>query len=191
MKKLLAAFLVINLVFSSFSTVYASVDSNKGEVRNKAQVTFKQRKYLNVSLADTKHFKVSSYQQFYSALDSAIKNVDSSIFITMENGYLQDDIGGFGKVLEKISDFAGVGSFVDSYTYSSSSTGLSGYLVEINYARNIEDVRAKTKEVNNEVDRIVSNITSSKAGDYNNIKAIHDYIVNNTRYDIDRINNLP
>ncbi len=42
------------------------------------------------------------------------------------------------------------------------------------------------KVINNYVDKVIKELYSEDKNDYENLKAIHDYIINNTKYDIER-----
>ncbi|MBE6157089.1 MAG: hypothetical protein E7161_05065 [Firmicutes bacterium] len=48
---------------------------------------------------------------------------------------------------------------------------------------------AEIKEINDYVDNVIKNLYKEKDDDFENLKRIHDYIINNTKYDIARNDN--
>lgn len=54
--------------------------------------------------------------------------------------------------------------------------------VTINYLYTEEEMT----KINKQVDKIMNEVIDSSMSDYNKIKAIHDYIINNTKYDVER-----
>lgn len=74
----------------------------------------------------------------------------------------------------------------NSFTNIKTSILESGEVtIEINYLYTLDQI----EKIDNEVDKIISNLITSTQTDYEKIKIIHDYIINNTKYDVERNQN--
>lgn len=54
--------------------------------------------------------------------------------------------------------------------------------INVNYLYKKEDI----KEINKYVNKVIADLYQKNDDDYENLKRIHDYIINNTKYDIER-----
>ena len=74
----------------------------------------------------------------------------------------------------------------NSFTNIKTSILESGEItIEINYLYTLDQI----EKIDSEVDKIISNLITSTQTDYEKIKVIHDYIINNTKYDVERNQN--
>ena len=60
---------------------------------------------------------------------------------------------------------------------------------EINVSINYLYTKDEIKDIDNYVTKVINDLYKKEDDDYENLKRIHDYIINNTRYDINRNNN--
>lgn len=79
-----------------------------------------------------------------------------------------------------------INNFVHPYnsfkTLKTSITESGEITISITYLYNNEEIN----EINKYVDKIINDLYSNTDDDYENLKRIHDYIINNTKYDITR-----
>ena len=74
----------------------------------------------------------------------------------------------------------------NSFTNIKTSISDSGEIVlTIYYLYNDDQISL----INQKVDYLIQELVDKNASDYDNIKAIHDYIINNTKYDVERNTN--
>ena len=74
----------------------------------------------------------------------------------------------------------------NSFTNIKTSILESGEVtIEINYLYTLDQI----EKIDNEVDNIINKLITSTQNDYEKIKVIHDYIINNTKYDVERNQN--
>lgn len=93
------------------------------------------------------------------------------------------------KVTKDELNLTHINNFVHPYnSFSSIKTSIteSGEItINIVYLYNKEEINI----INNYVDKVINNLYDKDADDYENLKKIHDYIINNTKYDIERNDN--
>ncbi|MEF9935510.1 MAG: transglutaminase domain-containing protein [Clostridium sp.] len=186
MKRFSIFVVCLTIIFSMFTTnVNGTTISNK-----EVKIIVKKEKFYNSKNTRTLTVYTNDYNDFYRAVDNGIKNVEESIVLNISKSYIRGGIEEFKKVFLGIADLVATGSFIDSYTIYYDPTGSSNvYTVELNYGRPIDEVRRKSKEVDEAVNAITPKITSRNNTDRQNIRAIHDFIINNTAYNIDGVNN--
>ncbi|KMT22872.1 transglutaminase domain-containing protein [Clostridium cylindrosporum] len=181
---------LLSMVIGAFivSASFSGVASASAPMDNKEfSITIKQGVY-KATTPSMPTYSVSNYNEFYKALDSSIKNVDSSVKMVFKNSYLKGNLQGFRSNFEKIISFVGTGSYVESYSaYQYTEDGNEVYVIYYNYHMSIDEVKRKTSQVNSLVASITSKIVTSSMSDYQKEKAIHDYIVNTARYDVENL----
>lgn len=109
-----------------------------------------------------------------------------NIDISSYNGSATDDFEGvFNRAMKVVTDITGINNFVDlwEWKYRSDSKSLKVYLT-YRYTKN--ECFIKKKNVTDALNRaryIVSGKITADMSDYAKEKILHDYIINNTRYD--------
>ncbi|MEF9951756.1 MAG: transglutaminase domain-containing protein [Clostridium sp.] len=184
MKRFSIVLVILTMTFSLFTTNVNGATINNKEIK----VILKQEKYKYST--KTGSVQVNNYNDFYRAVDNSVKNVDETIVLDISRTYISGGIEGFKKIFISITDLVATGSFIESYTIYYDPTGTSSrYTVDITYARPVDEVRKKTKMVNDAVKSITPKITSQNKSPRENLRAIHDFIINNAAYNIDGLNN--
>lgn len=179
-------FISLTIIFSMFTTIANANTLNNKEVK----IIVKQNKFYSNESTRTNSVQIYSYNDFYRAIDNGIKNVSETLVFNISGTYIKGGIKEFKSVFMDIADLVATGSFIESYTIYYDPTGSSSkYTVEINYGRPIEEVRKMNKLVDDAVSRITPKITSKNKSPRDNVRAIHDFIINNTSYNIDGVNN--
>jgi hypothetical protein len=83
-------------------------------------------------------------------------------------------------------DLTHANNFVHPYnsynTITTSITESGEVTIKVNYLYSKKEIDT----INSYVDTLIEKLYDSSKDDYENIKAIHDYIINNTRYDVER-----
>lgn len=109
-----------------------------------------------------------------------------SIDISGYNGSATDDFEDvFNRALKVVTDITGVKNFVDSWEwkYRSDSKSLKVYLT-YRYTKNEYIMKKKNiTDALNKARYIVAGKIAADMSDYTKEKILHDYIINNTRYD--------
>lgn len=186
-KKLIT--LVISAILISCSSL--EIVSARGvSVDRDVKIVVKQGRYNDATSRSFSTYSVRSYNDFFNAMEDSINKIEDSVKLIFENGYLKNSTAKFKANLEKIISIAGTGCYIDSYSaYRTMENGKEIYEIRYNYVNSISDARKKDNEVNKAVSTIIPKIIKSSMNVYEKEKAIHDYIVNNTRYDIENVEN--
>lgn len=107
--------------------------------------------------------------------------------VTIADGISMDELG---EMALQVAEKYGFGGYVKNVSYS-----LNGRKAKIifNYVDGKEGFLKKYRYVNEKVNSIVATVVKSGMSDYEKELALHDYIVNNTRYDYEnyRRNTVP
>lgn len=122
---------------------------------------------------------------YYSILDRGYK--DFTFYCPMEYVNCISDIekisNGKNDTLSMLNYFVSPFNSEKKITTSYSTTGEVNITVDKLYSD--EDIKA----VNKKIDEIISNIINDNMSLEDKILAVHDYIINNTKYDSDALNN--
>lgn len=125
------------------------------------------------------HNKKELYETIYYIINSGIINTKRYFnvdYIDFENDY--------NELFNDQTKLNVINNFVHPYnSFSSIEVSLKGYLLEINVNYNELYNENKKQMINKEVDNIINKEIKNNMTDYEKIKTIHDYIVNNTKYD--------
>lgn len=139
---------------------------------------------INRETAGTPTYEVSNYNEYYEAIKMSIKNLEPTINIVFKNEYLKDSRD---KVLSSANELIrtlGPGNYIRKYSITHKKSNLyEFYTIAYNYEKNIDEIRTQSKKVDELAEKIVKKITDNSMSDFDKEKAIHDYIVKNTRYD--------
>lgn len=96
------------------------------------------------------------------------------------------------KDIETISDdpeiLTYINNFIHPYNSFSNIKTLISESGEINVTVNYLYTEEEINSTNKKVDEIMKNVITPSMSTYDKIKAIHDYIINNTKYDVERNN---
>lgn len=190
LKKPIGILISVILVFSlSSSAVFASTSYNISENNNtinEASVEISQSRYKNTSVSGSV-YTVSNKSQLQSALTKSIDSIEARVRIVCSDGYLSGGYEEFEATFSDVIDIAGAGSYIKSYgiMYYLNNKGI--YDITYNYVNGINDARNKEAEVKNAVKKVIASIITPNMSDYQKEKAIHDYVVNNTRYDVENM----
>ena len=105
-----------------------------------------------------------------------------------DNGYKEclkdvEAINNDSTLLSQINNFVNV--FNSFKSIKTTYTNYGKITLSINRIYKSDDI----KNINNKIDSIFDTIVDKEKNDYDNILAIHDYIINTTKYDIESENN--
>lgn len=77
-----------------------------------------------------------------------------------------------------------INNYVHPYnTFESIEGNLKGYVLEINIVYNPDYSKERINLIDNEVNKIINKLITKDMNDKEKIETIHDYIINNTKYD--------
>lgn len=178
-KKILMFFVSTLFVFALFvPTSFAKTDEG-------VKVTIKQGRYQGSSSNYTV-YNVGNRDEFFNAMSTSINKIEDYAKIVLTNNYLSGSFSNFMDEFKDVVDIAGTGSYLDKYTvYSYTEKGKKVYEIEYTYSKGINDARKKDSLVNAKVDSIISEIITPGMSEYEKERAIHDYVVDNTSYDLE------
>lgn len=137
---------------------------------------------------NTNSFSPNSYQDIlniYYTVVNAGKNSFTFYCPTEYKGCISDveAISNDSDMLTDINNYVHPFNEFDNIETTYNSLGEVDLSVTYKYdSKSIE-------EINNKVDELYSKLVSSSNSEYDNIKSIHDYIINNTKYDSNRSDN--
>lgn len=144
---------------------------------------FKNENWNHVQLTD--NFDVNSFQDilniFYTTLDSGWDNI--TYYCSDE---YTDCINDTENLINDNNILATINNFVPTYnTYNKiyvSYNSLGRVNVYIHRIYTDEQII----EINNKIDLLISKLIKNNMSDIEKIRTIHDYIINNTKYDVER-----
>ncbi len=131
-------------------------------------------------------YSVSSYNELYNSVKTAVENVNTSIKINLDKNYLSTKEE-FLDTFKKINSYISPGQYLSSYSIS--YRNLSSYYIEIKYDGDINEIKKQRKMVKEKIPKIIGKIIKPSMTNKEKQKAIHDYIVENTYYDKKYIDN--
>jgi len=131
-------------------------------------------------------FKVSNREDFYKAVRYGLVNYLSNLKLDIKNysgSYRNDFKEIYNRALASAEDFTGVKHFSSGLKYSISGTEMT-LTFSYNYSKSEFDKKLdKVKAALNKARYIVASRISAKMTEFEKELTLHDYIVNNTRYD--------
>lgn len=189
MKKFLLLIICLSLVFvvsinyNEISDFIASKISDNHTLIIKEKSAFaKEKGFLFVDV--TEEYIPYSYNDLLNIIYTTINNHWDTFTFYCAPEYEDcindiDRISNDKTLLSHIDNFVHpYNSFTDFYTHFSNSGEIT---IELRYLYSSEEIDAVDKYADN----LVNKYTSPKNTDYENIKILHDYIINNTKYDKD------
>lgn len=127
------------------------------------------------------HNKKELYETIYYVVNSGITNTQR--YFNVEYTDFETD---YNELFNDQTKLNVINNFVHPYnSFSSIEVSLKGYLLEIKINYNELYSEEKKEKINNEVDNIINKYLKNSMSDREKIEVIHDYIVNNTKYDKD------
>lgn len=190
MKKIIVPIICIALLAITFiylnpitDTLAAFISNSPDVVIKKSNAYTKDIDYLFVQRTDD--FTPYSYQDLLNIYYSVINNGwdEFTFYCPKEYSDCLDDvsnISGDDLILTHLNNY--VHPF-NSFTNIRTSINTNGEItLRINYLYTDDEII----EIDKEVDRILSEIINDNMDNKNQLKTIHDYIINNTRYDTTR-----
>ncbi|WML37334.1 transglutaminase domain-containing protein [Clostridium sp. OS1-26] len=125
--------------------------------------------------------KVNNYDEYYNAIKKAMLNYDSSVILRIwhydKNVYNLDV---FKKVLKDNPELQGICTEAKSSVQPSIPFKVT---IDFKYSDSRETLKNKEKAVQKKVQEIVEKVIKPDMKDYEKEVALHDYLVNNTKYD--------
>lgn len=125
---------------------------------------------------------INSYEEYYASIEESLKNYNNNLTIKIKN-YDEDvyNVDVINEVLEKNPELMGI------YTNCRYTVENSSYNTKIefdfNYSHNKETLLARNNELINKINDIVNELIKPEMTDYEKEKVLHDYIINNAKYD--------
>lgn len=128
-----------------------------------------------------------SYQDLLDIIYSIINNGWTTFTFYCPNEY-ETCLEDFNTIMDDDLLISQINNYVHPYNSVDSGKGAmratissSGEItINIRHFYNTEEIN----KINNEVDRIIASEIDSDDDDYDKLKKIHDYIINNTKYDV-------
>ena len=194
MKKLLTTIillLIIGFIFTNYKSLTKLVMQRliykDYEINHKNNEYFKNENWNYVQLTD--NFNPKNKQDimniFYTALDGGWDSVTY---------YCDDQYEDCIKDTEKITNdnyiLSNINNFVS--TYNSYNRIFVNYnsIGRVNITFEKIYNKYQIEKIDDKIDNVINNIITNNMTDREKIKAVHDYIINNTRYDEERANNI-
>lgn len=187
MKKLIVPLIcAILIILTSVSAskissfIESKINSSQKLIINEANNFVKNEGFMYVQLTDD--FVPYSYQDLINITYTAINRGWDSFTFYCPSEY-QDCIKDMGEISNDKLILTHINNYVHPYnSFTNIATQIfeSGEIsFKISHVYTDEQIKAIDKEI----DRIIAEVTSNDKTPYDNLKALHDYIINNTKYD--------
>ncbi|MBE6140419.1 MAG: hypothetical protein E7172_02660 [Firmicutes bacterium] len=190
MKNIIASIFIVGLLtlfwlylepLTNFLANYIS--SNPPLVLKEKSIYAKNEQYLFTQ--PTNNFVPYSYQDLINIIYSTLNNhwEDFTFYCPKEYVKCLEDIeliSGNELILTHINNYVHPFNGFNNINTTISESG------EINIHINYLYDEAKIKKINTKVEELILNLITNEMSDYDKIKTIHDYIINNSKYDVER-----
>lgn len=125
---------------------------------------------------------VENYEEYYNLVKEGIASYESQIVVDVKN-YDPDIFNGdvINDILEDNVEF--LGNFGDTRIMLDNYGIFVRVILEPKYYETKEVLENRDIEVNKKIDEIIKELITPEMKDYEKEKVIHDYIVNNCKYD--------
>jgi transglutaminase-like putative cysteine protease len=125
---------------------------------------------------------VNTYPEFYSALKTALRDVRSRILLQVNN--YNSATYDIGSIINKLEDDDPDIDFIKTTWHSTYGEGTNVVLkIEPEYYYTRDQILSMRAAVDGKVAEVIGKVVSPGMADYEKELALHDYIVNNARYD--------
>ena len=133
------------------------------------------KRYLDSTL-------VHNYDEYYEAVRTGIANYESVIKVKVKNYSNNiEDIDIVNEVLENNPEY--IGNFKSYKSNYVEKSYYKEFTIEFNYLISKEVLLDRENQVNEKVKEIISNIITPEMSDVEKELAIHDFVINNCKYD--------
>ncbi|MBC2581216.1 transglutaminase domain-containing protein [Clostridium sp. DJ247] len=131
--------------------------------------------------AEVNNTIISNYDDYYNAVKKAMSNYDSSITLRIKNYNKKIyNLDVFNKILESTPELNGICIKASSTVKFSIPIKL---IINFEYIDSKENLKSKDKIVHEKIQQIVNSVIKPGMRDYEKEAALHDYIINNSKYD--------
>ncbi|MBC8590187.1 DUF5050 domain-containing protein [Wansuia hejianensis] len=175
-RNLLLILLIIGSIFVS-TNIYA--ETNNGDNSNVISSEIWFEKYNSSSIDNIKLLSNSLEEELYSKIYDGLINLEDNINIQSFNIPISKITDIYFKVLGDNPQIFYTGGL--KYSYNLDSKIVINIYPKYIYDKTV--IQSKTKELDNKVDKIISSVIKPNMSEFEKEKAIHDYIVLNTKYD--------
>lgn len=125
---------------------------------------------------------IKNYDEYYNAVKDGLTKYESSIIINVKDydkGIYNLDV--VEKVLENNPELVGN---IEKYHLKAGDLVFATQIqLDFNYYESKDILISRETAVKNKVDEIVSNVIKPEMKDYEKEKALHDYVINNCKFD--------
>lgn len=167
----------------SGTTVEATDTStaNKGvsDIQNGSVTTEKS----NDSVSNVKTTTAESQEDVYNSVKNALENGEDTISIKSKT----IDKNAMEKMAINAVEYYGYGGYISEV---SENVFLNNFMIYIKYKQGKDIFKAQISQVKGKVSKIVAQLIKPGMNDFQKEKTLHDYVVNNTRYDQAALSNL-
>ena len=186
----LICYILIILVLFNAKTITSFLSKT---VSNKPVLTIpesdiyaKKSDYLYVQ--NSKDYIPYSYQDLLNIFYSALNNGFEEFTFYCPSEYTEC-LNDYTKIMNSSDILTHINNYVHPYhtilnPLEASHNDAGEITLNIKYIYTEEEIN----KVNEYVDKVINELYKKDDSDYNNIKRIHDYIINHTKYDIERNN---
>ncbi len=181
---LFISFVIYHLDFISDS-ISVALEKNPSVITKNANAYYKKDNFIYVQ--NTNDFIPLSYNDLLNIYYTITNNGYETFTF-----YCPSEYKSCTKDVEKISDdpeiLTYINNFVHPYNSFSNIRTIISESGEINITISYLYSEEEINSINQKVEEIYNKIIKENMSDYDKIKAIHDYIVNHTKYDVERNN---
>ncbi|MFL0196796.1 transglutaminase domain-containing protein [Clostridium sp. WILCCON 0269] len=124
---------------------------------------------------------IESYSQYYDAIKSALDNYEDTLILNI--GSYDKDTYSLDVINKILIDYPDLRARYLSAASNIEYTSPVKVTINFKYIDTKENLIKKEEAVQEKVDKIISTLITSDMKDYEKELALHDYVVNNTKYD--------
>ena len=137
---------------------------------------------INLKTLSNNNTTINNYKTYYAAVKDGMLNYDSTLTLNIQN--YDKNTYNLDVVKKILKDNPALqGNFTKYSMKVSHSLFFSKLTFTFAYNESKQTIQNKEKAIQNKVNEIVSKVTNKNMKDYEKEVALHDYIVNNTKYD--------
>lgn len=145
---------------------------------------------LNKETSSAATYTINTYEDYRTAIINSIKNYEPNINLIFKGEYENKTNKEILSAANQLIKTLGPGNYIRKYSITQKKSNIyEFYTITYNYEKNIDEIKKQSKQVDSIVKNVINEIISPSMSDFEKEKAIHDYIVNTTRYDNENFNN--